>query len=76
MNKKIDDIQTPQIKKDLSKLIINFPKEDEYYIKLAYFSFMDYKATFDFGVFVILLSKLVLKFVVIDIIEFVVSKEL
>ena len=48
LNKKIDDIQTPQIKKDLSKLIINFPKEDEYNIKLAYFSFMDYKATFDF----------------------------
>ena len=48
LGKNIDDIQTPQIKGDLKKLILNFPKEEEYNIKLAYFSFMDYQATFDF----------------------------
>lgn len=47
LSKKIDDIQTPQIRNDLKKLINNFPKEDEYTLKLFYLSSMDYKTTFD-----------------------------
>ena len=47
LNKKIDDIETPQIRNDLKKLIFQFPSEEEYKIKLVYLSYMDYKATFD-----------------------------
>ena len=47
LSKKIDDIQTPKIRNDLKKLINNFPKEDEYTIKLFYLSSMDYQTTFD-----------------------------
>ena len=48
LNKNIDEIQTPQIRNDLKKLINHFPKEEIYNIKLAYYSYMDYKTTFDF----------------------------
>ena len=48
LNKNIDDIETPQIKNDLKKLISQFPSEDVYKIKLVYYSFMDYKSTFDY----------------------------
>ena len=47
LDKNINEIQTPQIKNDLIKLIKQFPKEGEYNIKLVYYSFMDYKSTFD-----------------------------
>ena len=47
LNKNIDEIQTPKIRNDLKKLILNFPNEEENNIKLAYYSFMDYKLTFD-----------------------------
>ena len=47
LSKKIDDIQTPKIRNDLKKIINNFPKEDEYTLKLFYLSSMDYKTTFD-----------------------------
>ena len=33
LNKKIDDIETPQIRNDLKKLIFQFPSEEEYKIK-------------------------------------------
>ena len=48
LDKNINDIQTTQIKKDLVKLIKQFPNEEEYNIKLAYYSYMDYKLTFDY----------------------------
>ena len=47
LNKNIDDIETPQIKNDLKKLISQFPSEDVYSIKLVYYSYMDYKSTFE-----------------------------
>ena len=47
LNKKIDDIQNPQIKKDLKQLLFDFPSEEESIIKLAYYSFMNYKLTYD-----------------------------
>ena len=47
LDKNINDIQTPQIKNDLTKLIKQFPNEGEYNIKLAYYSYMDYKSTFN-----------------------------
>ena len=47
LNKNIDDIETPQIKNDLKKLVSQFPLEDVYNIKLVYYSYMDYKSTFE-----------------------------
>ena len=47
LDKNINDIQTPQIKNDLTKLIKQFPNEGEYNIKLVYYSYMDYKSTFN-----------------------------
>ena len=47
LNKNIDEIQTPKIRNDLKKLILNFPNEEENNIKLVYYSLMDYKLTFD-----------------------------
>jgi len=47
LNKNIDDIETPQIRNDLKKLISQFPSEEVYNIKLVYYSFMDYKSTFE-----------------------------
>ena len=46
LNKNIDDINTPEIKDDLKKLIKHFPLEDEYAIKLVYYQFMNYQLTY------------------------------
>ena len=46
LNKKINDIKTPQIKEDLKKLIKRFPLEEEYTIKLVYYQYMNYQLTY------------------------------
>ena len=48
LNKNIDEIQDPKIRNDLKKLISIFSNEDENNIKNVYYSFLNYKTTFDY----------------------------